>query len=324
MRPSLTFGFPHAEQLEFFDAREAFDLQVEAAEATPDRPASELLKPGDRWNALVTAVGTFVSGIELERVSVHDLARYDDTGVNWRVAEGLGATIAAHGADVPVALDCPVHRIDHGGRRLRLETAKGVVTADRAIVAVPTSILAAEEFFGPALPEKTAAAQALPLGFDDKLFLALDGASEFPRESRLFGRTDRVGTGAYHLRPFGRPLIECYFGGSLARELEHHGERAFFDFAVSELVGLLGTSFARRVAFGATHCWGTDPFARGAYSYALPGKADCRAALAQPVDNRLFFAGEACSLRDFSTAHGAYLTGVRATEEVLAARSRRS
>ena len=45
--------------------------------------------------------------------------------------------------------------------------------------------------------------------------------------------------------------------------------------------------------------------------------------LAAPVDERLFFAGEACSKNDFSTAHGGYLTGVAAADEVIAARKRR-
>jgi monoamine oxidase len=49
--------------------------------------------------------------------------------------------------------------------------------------------------------------------------------------------------------------------------------------------------------------------------------ADCRAALAAPVDGRLFFAGEACSRGDFSTAHGGWATGVTAAEQVLHARS---
>ena len=64
------------------------------------------------------------------------------------------------------------------------------------------------------------------------------------------------------------------------------------------------------------HRWGADPFARGSYSYALPGMADCRAALAAPVDDRLFFAGEACSPGDFSTAHGGFHTGVAAADAV--------
>ena len=66
--------------------------------------------------------------------------------------------------------------------------------------------------------------------------------------------------------------------------------------------------------------WGVVPFARGAYSYALRGMVVCRATLAAPVDGRLFFAGEACSKHDYSTAHGAYLTGIAAAEEVMKAR----
>jgi monoamine oxidase len=38
------------------------------------------------------------------------------------------------------------------------------------------------------------------------------------------------------------------------------------------------------------------------------------------VDDRLFFAGEACSTHDYSTAHGAYLTGVAAADQAIAAR----
>jgi monoamine oxidase len=57
------------------------------------------------------------------------------------------------------------------------------------------------------------------------------------------------------------------------------------------------------------------------YSFALPGRADCRQALAEPGDDRLFFAGEACSRGDFSTAHGAFRTGVAAADRVIAVRS---
>jgi monoamine oxidase len=69
----------------------------------------------------------------------------------------------------------------------------------------------------------------------------------------------------------------------------------------------------------ATSAWHNDPVARGSYSHALPGKAGSRAALAAPVDHRLFFAGEACSADSFSTAHGAFETGVAAAEAAVAA-----
>jgi monoamine oxidase len=159
------------------------------------------------------------------------------------------------------------------------------------------------------------------LGLADKLFLSLENAEEFEKDSRLFGATDRTATATYHLRPFGRPQIEVFFGGTLAAELEQAGERAFFDFSVSELTGLLGSAFSLRVKPIHIHRWAADPFARGSYSYARPGMADCRAKLAASVNNRLFFAGEACSPGDFSTAHGGWITGVAAAEQVLSVRS---
>ena len=115
-------------------------------------------------------------------------------------------------------------------------------------------------------------------------------------------------------------MIEAYFGGAKARELEAAGEGAFFDFAVAELCGILGNDFAKRIKPIYIHRWGADPFARGAYSFAVPGEAGRRATLAAPVDNRLFFAGEACSRNDYSTAHGAYRTGMLAAEQVMKSR----
>ncbi len=324
-RPALPVGFPLADQEDFAKARDVFYERLEAAAKNePDTPAAALLAPDCRWNNLINAVGSYITGAELDRVSIYDFDRYADTGVNWRLAEGYGAAIAAHGENLSVALDCPVLQIDHSGKRLKIETAKGEIAADQAIVTLPSAILADKEFlFTPALPKKTEAARGLPLGLADKLFLSLDGADEFDKDSRLFGRFDRAATATYHLRPFGRPQIEVYFGGRLAWELEAKGEAAFFDFAVAELKGLLGSAFIRRVKPIRIHRWGADPFARGSYSYALPGKADCRTMLAAPVDDRLFFAGEACSKNDFSTAHGGYLTGVAAAEQAIAVRRRR-
>jgi monoamine oxidase len=320
-RRSAPIGFPLAEQAAFLDALHKFHQRLDSLpEGGPDVASATFLEPPGRWNQLIGAISTYVSGAELDRVSARDFNRYDDSGVNRRIVEGYGAAIAAHAAGLRVVLGCPVRLIDRSGRRLRVETADGAITADAALVTLPSNLIAEEQLrFTPALPEKTAAAAGLPLGLADKLFLSLSDAQEFDKDSRVFGRTDRSRTGAYHFRPFGRPQIEAYFGGVLAADLEAGGEQAFLDFAVAELVDLLGSGFARRVKPLGLHPWGADPFSRGSYSYAVPGKADCRAALAAPVDDRLFFAGEACSRGDYSTAHGAYLSGVAAADQAIAA-----
>jgi monoamine oxidase len=323
-RTSLPLRFSIEDQQEFLKAQHEFFERVgKRAGVEPDVAAGTLLAPGCRWNNLIGAIGTYISGAELDRVSARDFDNFNDTGVNWRIVEGYGATIAECGRELPHALDCAVNEIDHSGKRLRIKTSQGTIDADRAILTIPTNVLArAENLFRPVLPRKIEAAHNLPLGLADKLFLLLEHANEFEAETRLFGATDRIGTATYHLRPFGRPQIEVYFGGAHAAELEAEGKPAFFDFAVSELTSLLGSEFARRVKPIHIHCWGADPFARGSYSYALPGKTACRAVLAAPVDDRLFFAGEACSQGDFSTAHGGWITGVAAADQLIEARKR--
>ena len=192
-RLSIPIGFPLAEQASFLTALEAFRARLDCvSDQGPDVVAASFLEPGGRWNDLINAVSTYVSGAELDLVSARDYGRYQDSGVNWRVVEGYGTAIAAHAAGVPVVLDAPVRRIDHGGRRLRVETAGGTITADAAIVTVPTDVIAGEGLrFAPALPDKIDAAAGLPLGLADKLFLSLSDAGEFVAESRLFGRSDR-------------------------------------------------------------------------------------------------------------------------------------
>jgi monoamine oxidase len=314
-------GFSVADQADFRAALgRLFARLDEAGEAEADQPADGLLEPGNRWNTLLNVTSTYINGVELDRLSVHDFWRYRDTGVNWRIIEGYGSLMAAMGTGLDIALDCPAGLIDHAGPLVRIETPRGDARARAVIVTVPTDVLCAgTPSFRPALPDKLAAAAVLPLGLADKLYLRLDGAEEFRKDSNLYGALDSARTASYHLRPFGRPLIEVYFGGRFARELEAEGEAAFTSFATDQLARLLGGAIRKRLHPIAATAWARDPFARGSYSAAKPGHADARTVLAAPVDRKLFFAGEACSVHDFSTAHGAYRSGLRAADEAIAA-----
>jgi monoamine oxidase len=228
--------------------------------------------------------------------------------------------MAAFGAPCPVVLGAPVTEIDHSGSDgVRIVCASGLVLARAVIVTLPTNLITEEAVrFVPRLPGKQEAAAHLPLGLADKLVMTLAGERDFPPDCHLFGRLDSVETGSYHLRPFGRPLIEGYFGGDFAAVLEGEGPAGVFAFAADQLVGLLGGNMRKRLGFVAASAWHADPFARGSYSYAVPGHAGARAMLAAPFEDRLFFAGEATSPHSFSTAHGAYESGRRAAEEVIA------
>jgi monoamine oxidase len=289
--------------------------------AGADRSLAEILPANDPWLPNFAAITSFISGARPEELSVIDLARYADTLVNWRVVEGYGRLIEQFGEGLPITLDVPVTSIGWGGPGVTIATSAGTLRCRAVIVAVPVSLLAQEAIrFDPPLPAaKLAAVQDLPMGHVAKLLLAVEGDPfGISPDRQVTGALDRMDTAVYQLRPLGRPLVEAYWGGSLALELEHAGQVAMADFAGAKLAALFGAAVRGRLRPLVATSWASDPYSRGAFSYARPGGADGRAALAEPQDERLFFAGEACSTDAFSTAHGAYATGIVAAESALA------
>jgi monoamine oxidase len=309
-------GFPPMEQAASGAAFERWNKAARAAANGPDRPLSDFAQPDDPWRPMLDAISGYVSGVPLAEVSLHDWAAYDDadTADNWTVREGYGNLVASHAAGLPVRLQTPVTRIDRRGRTLRLDTPAGAIEADRVVVAVPTTALATGALvFDPPLLDKQAAAADLPLGLADKAFLAVEGP-EWPANRHLTGNPHTAITASHRLSPFGWPLIESFFGGRAAESLTE-GDAA--QFAIDELVALLGTGWRRRLAPLAVTRWRLEPGIAGSYSHARVGASGARARLAEPVEERIFFAGEACSATDFSTAHGAYLTGFAAAEAIV-------
>ena len=306
-------------------ARAAFAAWMERlAEAPPpsDRAADALPKDGE-WNGYVQAIGGFISGASLERVSVADYLAYDAaaTDVNLRARGGYGDLIVASiPAGVSLRLSTPVEEIEFESQGVTVRTQDGAVHARAAILTVSASVLAGETIKAPkGLDPWREAASSLPLGRNEKLFLEVVGDSPFAPENHELGNPRDALTAAYYIRPFGWNVIECFFGGEGARMIEENGPTAGFDHAIGELVSLFGTEVRRNLKPLVASSWSRTTRIGGAYSYALPGGAEARKQLARPFEDRLFFAGEATNETDFSTAHGAHDSGVRAAGEALTA-----
>jgi monoamine oxidase len=105
-------------------------------------------------------------------------------------------------------------------------------------------------------------------------------------------------------------------GGRHALWLERAGVAAAVDFAMEKLVKIFGSAIRSHLRRSVVTAWGGDPWTRGSYSAALPGHGRQRSTLARPVDDRLFFAGEATSRHAHATAHGAYISAVEAIQQV--------
>ena len=308
-------GYPPERQRAFAAAYDRFETAAHDALDGPDRPLSAFVAADDPARPMIDAISGYANGAPLDQVSLHDWAAYEDAATedNWALPGGYGTLIVHHAGAVPVRLNTPVARVDHTGRTIRLDTPAGSIEADHIILAIPTTAYPALRF-DPPLPAKQDAAAALPLGLADKVFFAVD-RPEWPANAHLIGKPHSACTASHRLSPFGLPVIESFFGGACAESMPDPA--AATDFAREELVALLGSDWrARLVPLTATH-WRAAPYIHGSYSHARVGHAPARGVLAAAVDDRLFFAGEACSPHDFSTAHGACHTGIAAADAIL-------
>jgi monoamine oxidase len=309
-RQFRNIAFSQSEQHEAWEAFAKFEERLRRDPPPSDR-AGDALDRGDRWRPFLDALSSYMNGVELDRLSVADFLAYEDhaTDHNWRLPDGYGAFIANLASDLPVSLETRVSTIRHDARVV-LETNRGTIQARAAIVTASTTMLASNTIrFDPPVDDHLHAAAGLPLGLADKVFLEMADPGVVPAESHLVGSIDSAATGSHYIRPFGRPIVETFIGGEHARALEEADAAAF---AIDELRALLGADFARGLTPIATTRWAAEPTIGGSYSHALPGRASARAMLAAPISERLCFAGEGCSPTDFSTAHGAWKSGLAA------------
>jgi monoamine oxidase len=121
--------------------------------------------------------------------------------------------------------------------------------------------------------------------------------------------------------PVRTPLLAGWAGGTRADKLSFESDDALLDHAFEALRHIFGVSKASLEAGLVefyVHNWQKDPFAAGAYSYIPLGGLEAQAQLARPVDETIFFAGEATNREGHhGTVHGALATGIRAAREIL-------
>jgi monoamine oxidase len=301
--------------------RSAFSRISQALEGgvSADRSFAEAVKGASP--EIVGAAGgitQFALGEDPERVSIAD---YDQlwAGDDYVIPGGYGALVTRWGADVPVRLSTPVSAIRWNGRGVALETAAGSLTAGAAIVTVPIGVLNAGGIrFTPELPAPLQEAlDGLGMGAYTKLALKIDRARVEPLETADYIELVDGNAVSFEFWPFGRDLCIVMLGGDGARRLCEAGEGAAIDFATARLAGMVGGHVRQAIGGGRLAAWWTDPYARGSYSVARPGRVAARQALRQPVGGKVFLAGEASAGGGAMTVGGATLEGQRVARAVL-------
>jgi len=282
------------------------------------RAIADGVNPESEWAQYAYYWYSLMHSNDVDQVSVQDLWDYDETYEDWPVKQGYGALIEKQGQNCPVQLNTQVLKIDWSSTPVKLTTNKGTITTGNVIITVSTSVLASGDIeFYPSLPEsKQDAINALPLGNSNYQFFSVERDAFDPDTPETMKYIEDDISMLIHVQPFGAPCVYTSTGGRFAWWLEKQGTEASRSYFEKALVSAFGSSIRSRLRQFKVSAWGHDHWIRGAYSSQKPDSVDQRKILKMPLNEMLYFAGEATSLDFLNTAHGAFLSGQRALEEV--------
>ena len=328
----------------------------------PDRSFAEFLDARFADAAHADArrlAASYVEGFHaapITDVGVHGLARAEGAASGndqaFRVVDGYDRV--AHwlhdGAGAPphVRLRTVAHRVRWSAGRVRVEAhgpdARGESVFDAAacIVTLPVGVLVEPPdadgavAFEPTLDAKRDALARIGAGHVTRVVLrfweerdAVPALAEDvdPLQLSFVHAPEQPVPVWWTQRALRTPLLVAWIGGPRGAAMATLDRETLTERCVASLAATLGREPAgvrAELVDVHTHDWSGDPFARGAYSYARVGGADAGAVLARPLDDTLFFAGEATAAGgNTGTVHGALESGQRAAREVLAALDRR-
>lgn len=255
-----------------------------------------------------------------DQVSIADYVKYDETDEDWPVNDGYGALIVAAGEQANVSLNSQVLSIEWGDSLIKVATSATTLTATKLLVTVSSGVLGSGDIvFSPALPvAKLDAIASLPMGNYNNLFFSINPLFfETMPQSIAYIRDNTAMS--LHILPFDYPYLFANTAGRFAWWLEKQGQEAAREWLSNILVDIFGNAVRQHLGAFKASAWGFDPWIKGAYSSRLPGAGNQRAELAKPLQQKLYFAGEATSEIAFNTAHGAWITGKQAVNQMALA-----
>lgn len=318
---------------------------LDGADKAPDESGTEFLKTKGLDGSDAELFRLIVEGFEaapVDDVSVQSLAREarslaSDDDPQMRPLRGYGALSKALIQNIPPALielrlNAVVEEVSwrSDGRctlRVREGDAVQEIETRRCVVTVPLGVLQSSGApgsirFSPAVEALTRPLAGLAMGHVVKLVLvmrdqpwmkALPDADFFHLPKGNFPTY-------WQQRSGDQRIIVAWIGGAKAKSIEALDKRDLMDQVASDLAeccSVLPGEVRDALVAAHHHDFSRDPFSLGAYPYARKGGADCLAALTPPVENTLFFAGDATDPEHFGTVAGAIASGARAARQIL-------
>jgi monoamine oxidase len=226
-----------------------------------------------------------------------------------------------------ILLGHEVTQIDYSGTRVDVLTNCGSFQANYVLVTVPLGVLQAGRIaFHPRLPKgKREAIRKTRMGVFNKIFLNFDSVFWDQKDELIgyIGGHDEDWPEIVNFHKIANlPVLLAFSAGSAGEKNELRDDAELVACLMTCLRKMYGQNIPEPVGHLVTR-WNQDPFSLGSYSYVPVGsKQSLRRYIGMPVENRVFFAGEATSQFFPSTVHGAFLSGVRAAYEIMLANAK--
>jgi monoamine oxidase len=285
------------------------------AEVSGDLPIAEFLDAhfADRkYDELRQSVTRTVEGYDAadprraSTLAIRDEWLARDDGEHGRITTGHGALIQyllseCRRFGAAVHLNAPVTGIDEARGRIVVRCHNGAAfEADAAILTVPPPLLS-EIALPPAARERAAA--AADIGFGNVVKFLFRFATKWWADlcardlsDLSFLLSDAPVPTWWTQHPAEYPVLTGWFAGPKADTVSSLTQSELIEMGLASLAEIFDLPLDRirndLVAARAIN-WGTDPFARGAYSYATPRTRQAQAALKSANGEAIFFSGEA-------------------------------
>ncbi|KAL3818780.1 hypothetical protein ACJIZ3_004685 [Penstemon smallii] len=255
---------------------------------------------------------------------------YEMGGDHCFLAGGNVGLIRALCKDIPIFYGKTVQTIRYGNEGVEVIAGNQAFQADMVLCTVPLGVLKRKKIsFEPELPErKLAAIERLGFGLLNKVAMVFPH-NFWGEDLDTFGSlrefSHRRGEFflfySYHTVS-GAPVLVALVAGEAAQVFEDTDPLSSLQHVLSLLRGIYGPKGIDVPDPIQSICtkWGTDPFSYGSYSHIrVQSSGSDYDVLAESVEDRLFFGGEATSRQYPATMHGAYLSGLREASHILRA-----
>jgi monoamine oxidase len=286
--------------------------------------AKEMDLSDDEQAALNFAINTVVEHEYAADVSELSLYYWDSDeafdGEDVLFPGGYEQIVKGIAQGLEIKTEYVVEKIEYGAQGVRVTTNRGVFEAEWAIVTLPIGVLKKNSVqFSPVLPKnKLKAINALGMGVLNKVYFRFPRVFWDKEPDWIDHISEEKGQWSEWVNMYkvtGKPILLGFNAAKFGREIEKWSDEKIVESGLAVLRNLYD-DVPDPDSYLITR-WGADPFAGGSYSFHATGVEEQDIdALAEPVADRLFFAGEATS-EYAATVHGAYLSGMREAERII-------